>query len=99
MGVLAGALLALRGVGMALGWGFQLQSPWVVSLLLVLFVAITINLLGVFEFTAASHLADTRVARSAPRTGAASSFFTGILAVIVASPARPPSWAPLWATP
>ena len=90
MGVLAGALLALRGVGMALGWGFQLQSPWVVSLLLVLFVAITINLLGVFEFTAASHLADTRVARSAPRTGAASSFFTGILAVIVASPCTAP---------
>ena len=90
MGALSGALLALRSVGMALGWGFQLQSPWVVSLLLVLFVAITINLLGIFEFTAASHLADTRVARSAPRTGAASSFFTGILAVIVASPCTAP---------
>ena len=92
MGVLAGALLALRGVGMALGWGFQLQSPWVVSLLLVLFVAITINLLGVFEFTAAA-ISPTPALRAArTRTGAASSFFTGILAVIVASPARPPSW-------
>lgn len=90
MCALSGALLTLRGVGMALGWGFQLQSPWVVSLLLVLFVAITINLLGIFEFTAASHLADSRVARSAPKTGTASSFFTGILAVIVASPCTAP---------
>lgn len=90
MGVLSGLLLALRGVGMALGWGFQLQSAWVVALLVILFVAITLNLCGVFEFTAASHLADTRVARNAPKTGVMSSFFTGVLAVVVASPCTAP---------
>lgn len=90
MAVLSGALLTLRGIGMALGWGFQLQSPWVVSLLIVLFVAITLNLLGVFEFTAATHLADSRAARNAPKSGVKSSFFTGMLAVIVASPCTAP---------
>ena len=90
MTALAGLLLALRGVGMALGWGFQLQSPWVVAFLIILFVAITLNLFGVFEFTAASHLADSRAARSAPKSGAGSSFFTGVLAVIVASPCTAP---------
>ena len=90
MTALAGLLLALRGVGMALGWGFQLQSPWVVAFLIILFVAITLNLFGVFEFTAASHLADSRAARSAPKSGVGSSFFTGVLAVIVASPCTAP---------
>ena len=90
MTALAALLLALRSLGMALGWGFQLQSPWVVALLIVLFVAITLNLCGVFEFTAASHLADSRAARSAPKSGVGSSFFTGVLAVIVASPCTAP---------
>ena len=90
MCALSGILLALRGIGLALGWGFQLQSPWVVSLLIVLFVAITLNLFGIFEFTAATHLADSRAARNAPKSGVKSSFFTGMLAVIVASPCTAP---------
>ena len=46
---LAGIFLALRAAGEAVGWGFQLQNPWVVSLLALLFVVIALNLFGVFE--------------------------------------------------
>ena len=90
MAVLSGVLLALRGMGNALGWGFQLQSPWVVMVLLLLFAIITLNLAGLFEFTAGSRIADAKVLRKAPQTGAMSSFLTGVLAVIVASPCTAP---------
>jgi thiol:disulfide interchange protein DsbD len=48
---LAGALLAFRAAGEQLGWGFQLQSPAVVTALAVLFFVLALNLSGVFEFT------------------------------------------------
>ena len=87
---LAVLLLSLRSIGYAVGWGFQLQTPWVVAVLALLFFAITLNLLGVFEFTAASHLADSRALRSLPTSGPISSFCSGVLTVIVASPCTAP---------
>lgn len=87
---LAVLLLFVRSLGFAVGWGFQLQTPWVVAVLALLFFSITLNLLGVFEFTAASHLADSRAARALPTTGPAGSFCVGILTVVVASPCTAP---------
>lgn len=87
--ILSGVLIALRGVGLALGWGFQLQSSWVVTALLLLFTGITLNLLGVYEFTLGSGLGDLPGARSAVGTRT-NSFITGILAVVVASPCTAP---------
>ncbi len=88
--ILAFLLLFVRSLGYAVGWGFQLQTPWVVASLSLLFFAITLNLLGVFEFTAASHLADSRAAKALPSTGPWDSFSVGILTVIVASPCTAP---------
>ncbi len=88
--VLSGLLMALRHIGSAVGWGFQLQSPVVVAVLALLFTALSLNLFGLFEFTAATHLADSRAAKSLPTTGPAGSFWTGVLAVIVASPCTAP---------
>ena len=88
--VLSGLLLVLRHVGSAVGWGFQLQSPGVVAILALLFTALSLNLFGLFEFTAATHLADSRAAKSLPTTGPAGSFWTGVLAVVVASPCTAP---------
>lgn len=90
MTLLASTLLLLRAFGTSLGWGFQLQSAWVVTVLLLLFVAIAVNLFGLFEFTAGSHLVDSRMVRQAPSAGNLSSFITGVLTVIVASPCTAP---------
>ena len=87
---LAGVLLALRGAGFALGWGFQLQSPVVVSLLVLLFTAITLNFAGVFEFSLGNWDASRLGDKAARQSGAVGSFFTGMLAVIVASPCTAP---------
>lgn len=90
MVLLSGTLMALRTAGHAVGWGFQLQSPWVVAALILLFGAIACNLLGLYEFTFGSRAADLKVVRSLPQSGITSSFFSGILAVIVASPCTAP---------
>lgn len=90
MAILAAALMILRHLGWAIGWGFQLQTPWVVAVLALLFFSLSLNLWGLFEFTAASHLADSRAVKKLPTTGPIGSFFTGVLAVVVASPCTAP---------
>jgi thiol:disulfide interchange protein/DsbC/DsbD-like thiol-disulfide interchange protein len=89
---LAGLLIALRAAGDAVGWGFQLQNPWVVGLLSLLFVAIAINLLGGFEMgLLASRAANLDFShRVAGAGGAMGAFGSGVLAVVVASPCTAP---------
>src|SRR5690606_36707006 len=48
--LLGGVFLALRAGGSAIGWGFQLQSPWVVLGLAVLFWVMALSFIGAFEF-------------------------------------------------
>lgn len=79
---LAGGLLAARAAGATFGWGFQLQSPWVVGALAALFVAVGLNLLGLFEV-------GTRVMALGGRAGG-SSFSSGVFAVVVAAPCTAP---------
>ena len=89
--LLAGLLIGLQQAGSALGWGFQLQTPWVVAALTVLFFLIGLNLLGVYEFTFGSGVANTRAADSlVSKSDWRGSFGTGVLAVIVASPCTAP---------
>lgn len=83
-------LLALKAGGAEIGWGFQLQSPKVVAALAVLLFVIGLNLLGAFEF--GSGLQNTG-AELTQKDGAAGSFFTGALAVIVATPCTAPMMA------
>ncbi len=81
----------MQHAGSALGWGFQLQTPWVVAALTVLFFGIGLNLLGVYEFTFGSGLGNTRAADAlVGKSDWRGSFGTGVLAVIVASPCTAP---------
>jgi thiol:disulfide interchange protein/DsbC/DsbD-like thiol-disulfide interchange protein len=84
---LAGALIALQSAGVAIGWGFQLQSPAIVIGLAILMAFIGFNLLGFFELgTSLQNIGADMV----PAKGASGSFFTGVLAVIVAAPCTAP---------
>ncbi len=89
MVILACALIALKEAGAAIGWGFQLQSPWFTAGLAFLFCAIGANLWGVFEFTLPNfgHGNNLKTQESSPFK---ESFLSGILAVIVASPCTAP---------
>src|SRR5262249_42612376 len=80
---LALGLIALRGAGAELGWGFQLQSPVFVTVVAVLFFTIGLNLLGFFEV--GSSLQNVGSGATA-LSGSLGSFATGALAVLAASP-------------
>ena len=82
---LAALLLALRAAGEQVGWGFQLQSPGVVTALAVLFFVLALNLSGVFEFGALW----TGSGRALPNPHA-DAFLSGVLAVVIASPCTAP---------
>jgi thiol:disulfide interchange protein DsbD len=89
--LLAGLLLALKASGESIGWGFQLQSPLFIWLLLMLMFAMGLSLSGVFEIgtslmSTGSGLAD--------KGGYVGSFFTGVLATVVATPCTAPLMAP-----
>ncbi len=89
---LAVLLLVLRSAGEAIGWGFQLQSPWVVLSLMLLFVFIAVNLFGVFELgllgVKAANLEFAH--RASSLSGSIGAFASGVLAVVVASPCTAP---------
>lgn len=84
---LAGALLVLRAAGEQVGWGFQLQNPWIIAGLSALMVALAMNLLGVFEWGGALASAGGRLDKE---TGVWGAFLSGVLAVIVATPCTAP---------
>jgi len=79
----AGILIALQTSGSALGWGFQLQSPVFVALLSALFLALALNLCGIFEFSFSLTAGKAKSRRL-------DAFLTGLLAVAVASPCTAP---------
>ncbi|MFK8042324.1 protein-disulfide reductase DsbD family protein [Congregibacter sp.] len=85
--LVAGILLGLRGAGQAIGWGFQLQSPGFVIALAYLFVVMGLALSGLIEMGSRFMNLGSDLAG---RGGATGSFFTGVLAVVVASPCTAP---------
>ena len=84
---LGAALLGARAAGAAAGWGFQFQSPVFVAAMAWLLFAIGLNLSGVYQI-------GTGLSRTgqglAARPGHIGSFFTGLLAVVVATPCTAP---------
>ena len=90
MVALAGLLLAARSALGAVGWGFHLQNPLVVLSLALVMAAVGFNLLGVFEMGLGLGNAGQGLTQG---HGAAASFFTGVLAVVVAAPCTAPFMA------
>ncbi len=88
---LAGALLALRAGGAAVGWGFQLQSPPVVAALALLMLMAALDLSGVYEIGTSIQGLGSGLAS---RGGLIGALFTGVLAVVVAAPCTAPFMAP-----
>lgn len=86
--VALGALIAaIRTAGVAVGWGFQLQSPVVTGGLALLMLAAALNLFGVFEVGTSAQGVGQGLAGRRDWIGAA---LTGVLAVVVATPCAAP---------
>ncbi|HEY3699471.1 MAG TPA: protein-disulfide reductase DsbD [Spongiibacteraceae bacterium] len=89
--LVAAVLLILKATGQAVGWGFQLQQPWFVAGLAYLFFAMGLSLSGFWELGGSWMGLGNNLAS---RAGYGGSFFTGMLATLVASPCTAPFMAP-----
>jgi thiol:disulfide interchange protein/DsbC/DsbD-like thiol-disulfide interchange protein len=84
---LVAVLLGLRAAGATLGWGFQFQSPVFLELMAGLLFFLGLSLAGQFEIGLTLTSAGGSLAN---KQGYAGSFFTGVLAVVVATPCTAP---------
>lgn len=76
-------LLILRAGGKQFGWGFQLQSPGFVAVLAAFLFFFALSLAGMFDFGLSLTSAGGSLAQ---KGGFSGSFFTGVLATVVATP-------------
>jgi thiol:disulfide interchange protein len=84
---LAGLLLLLRAGGQELGWGFQLQTPAFIAFMTFLMFGLGLSLMGVFEI--GSSLISV-AGKAGTGEGLRGSFFSGILATVLATPCTAP---------
>lgn len=83
--------IGLRAAGQALGWGFQLQQPLFVAAVVYVMFAVGLSLSGVVSFGAGLAGSGQSLTQ---RSGPLGDFFTGVLAVVVASPCTAPFMGP-----
>jgi len=89
---LSGILFAIRTAALKngtelKGWGYQLQDPWVVVILLLLMFILGLNMFGLFEIGASATSVGGKLQSKTGHTG---SFFSGVLATVVATPCSAP---------
>lgn len=85
--VIVGVLLILRAEGTQAGWGFQLQSPTFLTLLAAGIFFFALSLAGLFDIGLSLTSVGGELAQKQGYTG---SFFTGVLATVVATPCTAP---------
>ena len=85
--VVGAIVIGLRHAGLALGWGFQLQQAPIVAVLALIMFAVGLSLSGVFQMGAGLTGVGQKLTESSGHKG---DFFTGVLAVVVASPCTTP---------
>ncbi|MBC8339179.1 MAG: thioredoxin family protein [Rhodospirillales bacterium] len=87
--ILAGALIALKGGGMIVGWGIQFQQPWFLIAMTLLIVAFACNLWGLFEFRLPVWVSDLGEHASHVH-GLGGHFLQGAFATLLATPCSAP---------
>ena len=85
--LIVAALLIVRGTGQHIGWGFQLQSPIFIAILATGLFFFALSLAGQFDLGLSLTSAGGSLAKQEGYTG---SFFTGVLATVVATPCTAP---------
>ena len=83
---IATILVSLKNAGEMIGWGYQLQSPFIVTILSILIFGIGIYLIT--DLSVGGSLG--KLEKHTDGSGPMNSFLTGTLAVVVASPCTAP---------
>jgi len=84
---LSGLLLALRAGGKEFGWGFQLQSPAFLVFLACLLMLLALSFSGIFEIGTSAIGIGAKLTQKSGYTG---SFWSGVLATLLATPCTAP---------
>jgi suppressor for copper-sensitivity B len=85
---LAGAAIAAKAAGSAVGWGVQFQRPGFVAFLAAVILFFSLNLWGLFEIQLPGRLATA--AGEGGREGVAGHFVSGLFATLMATPCSAP---------
>ena len=85
-GLIGAILLVLRSAGEQVGWGFQLQDSGTVLVLIVLFYILALNMSGLFEVGTSLQ----GVGGTSKSFGRFSSFMSGVLVTVIATPCTAP---------
>lgn len=84
---LAAAVLALKASGEQIGWGFQLQSPVFVFIMMAVMFILALNMMGLFEFVTPG---GNRLGNVQMKKGFSADFVNGVLATILSTPCSAP---------
>lgn len=85
--VMALVVIVLKIQGATIGWGFQMQSPVFVSIMILILFVFSLNLFGLFEF---SILGGKTLGNVKLKSGYRGDFFGGVLATVLATPCSAP---------
>ncbi|QDK42368.1 hypothetical protein DOM21_13125 [Bacteriovorax stolpii] len=85
--LLASIVLFLKSIGTQVGWGFQLQSPYFVSFMILGLFLFSLNLFGMFEFAT---VGGNKLGNLKPTEGFVGDYFSGVLATVLSTPCSAP---------
>ncbi len=92
--VLSGAIYVLQSFGHVVGWGFQLQEPVFVAIMIIILFLLSLSLFGLFEFgisvSGTTGSWEQSVAKRSDTPSFFASFASGVLATFVAAPCTGP---------
>jgi thiol:disulfide interchange protein DsbD len=85
--VLAFVILAFKSLGTQVGWGFQLQSPNFIAVMVIVLFIFSLNMFGLFEFSTPG---GKSLGNIQTEDGFSGDFFSGVLATILSTPCSAP---------
>jgi thiol:disulfide interchange protein len=84
---LATIIAGIKSTGEQIGWGFQLQSPAFILIMMLILFILSMNLFGLFEFSTPG---GAKFGSQDIKEGVSGDFFSGILTTILATPCSAP---------
>ena len=84
---LAGVVAGIKMTGEEIGWGFQLQSPGFILIMMLILFVLALNLFGLFEFVTPG---GSKLGSQELEEGFSGDFFSGILTTILSTPCSAP---------
>ena len=84
---LAAIVLGLKLSGEQIGWGFQLQSPLFVFIMMAVIFILALNMMGLFEFVTPG---GNKLGNVELKKGMSADFVNGVLATILSTPCSAP---------